>query len=75
MKKQKRKKYAYIASFRRFRIHHRILFYILGAMGVIFIWRGVWMLIDQTPIFSYPLTSLAVGVGLTIFAGVFFELV
>ncbi len=63
-----------IRRFKQFRVHHRIAFYIIGALGVIFVWRGVWTIIDNTPIFSDPFASLSIGVGLAVAGGLFFEL-
>ncbi len=73
--KHRHKHPSWLNSFKKFRIHHRIFFYVLGAFGAILIWRGVWDLVDATPIFNHPVVSLLSGVGLTVAAGVFFELV
>lgn len=64
-----------IRKFKQFRIHHRIAFYIIGALGVIFVWRGVWTIIDNTPIFNDPFASLGIGVGLAAAGGFFFEMI
>jgi hypothetical protein len=63
-----------VKKFKSFRVHHRIAFYIVGALGVIFVWRGIWTIIDATPFFSDPLASLGIGIGLAFAGGMFFEL-
>ena len=73
--KHKHKHPSWLDAFKKFRLHHRILSYTIGAFGIILVWRGVWDLVDQTPIFNHPLISLISGVGLTFAAGVFFEMV
>lgn len=66
---------SWLEAFKKFRLHHRIISYTMGAFGIILVWRGVWDIVDQTPIFNHPLVSLISGIGLTFAAGVFFEMV
>lgn len=41
--------------------HHRLLFPLVVAAGVVLVWRGLWNLFDQVPILSYSLISLSLG--------------
>lgn len=41
--------------------HHRLLFPLVVAVGVVLVWRGLWNLFDQVPILSYSFISLALG--------------
>jgi hypothetical protein len=38
------------------------LHYIVGAVGIVLIWRGVWGLADVYLLFSTPLVSFAVSI-------------
>ncbi len=41
--------------------HHKLLFPLVVAVGVVLVWRGLWNLFDQVPILSYSLISLSLG--------------
>lgn len=41
--------------------HHKLLFPLVVAVGVVLVWRGLWNLFDQVPILSYSFISLALG--------------
>lgn len=41
--------------------HHKLLFPLVVAVGVVLVWRGLWNLFDQLPIVSYSVISLALG--------------
>lgn len=59
----------------RLRKHHKIVFYVLGIIGSVFIWRGVWLVIDVAPFFNNPIVSIILGFLLVVCAGVFYNLV
>lgn len=40
---------------------HEILFAIIVLMGVVLVWRGLWGIFDTTPVISYSVVSLFVG--------------
>lgn len=42
--------------------HHKLLFPLVVAVGVVLVWRGLWNLFDQVPILSYSLISLTLGI-------------
>ncbi len=42
--------------------HHKLLFPLVVAVGVVLVWRGLWNLFDQVPILSYSFISLALGI-------------
>jgi len=45
---------------------HRALLLIVGALGIILFWRGVWILTDYTPILQDPIISIVFGIVLLI---------
>jgi len=57
-----------------FRKHHKILFSLIGVVGIILVWRGVWNLVDTTPFFNAPVISIIVGFLLVALSGFFFKL-
>lgn len=59
---------------KKFRTHHKIFIIILGLIGVVNIWRGLWGLFDLTPFLSNPLISLTIGLVLVALAGGFYKL-
>lgn len=58
----------------KFRLHHKIFFSLVGIIGVIAVWRGIWNFLDYTPIINDPATSIIFGFVLIIVSGVFFKL-
>lgn len=61
-------------NFYLFRKHHKITFSLLGVIGVILIWRGVWTIIDTAPFVNAPVISIALGLLLVAISGFFFKL-
>lgn len=45
-------------------VRHKFLFTLIITAAVVLIWRGVWLLADETPILSYAVVSLALGVAI-----------
>lgn len=41
---------------------YRMLFTLVVTAGVVLVWRGIWNLLDVTPIMSSPVVSLLVGI-------------
>ncbi|MBI4078919.1 MAG: hypothetical protein HY429_01335 [Candidatus Levybacteria bacterium] len=58
----------------RARAHHKILFSLVGIIGVVLVWRGIWTLTDATPLLNDPIASIALGIFLVILSGFFFKL-
>lgn len=56
------------------RLHHKIIFSVIGIVGIILVWRGVWTLIDATPFFNAPVISILLGILLVAISGFFFKL-
>ncbi|MBI4091317.1 hypothetical protein HY419_01030 [candidate division WWE3 bacterium] len=56
------------------RLHHRIIFTLIGAVGVVLFWRGTWGIFDATPFINHPLASVVLGLILVTIAGFFFKL-
>lgn len=48
-----------------------ILYALLGGVGVVLFWRGVWHSADEIPILSNSWVSLAVGSGVLLITGIF----
>lgn len=48
--------------------HHPIPYSILGALGVVLLWRGIWETADLFPWFGGPL-SIVVGLVILLFTG------
>lgn len=63
-----------LKNLERFRLHHKIIFSLIGIIGVIAIWRGIWNSLDYTPLINHPLGSIVVGFILVMISGVFFKL-
>lgn len=58
-----------------FRKRYKIIFTLIGVVGVILIWRGVWTIVDTLPYANDPLFSLILGLLLVVISGIFFRLV
>jgi hypothetical protein len=72
MKKNKKN---FPTKLKKLRLHHRVIFTLLGTTGIILVWRGAWTIFDTTPFLSHPLTSIIAGLSLVILSGIFFKLV
>jgi K+-transporting ATPase A subunit len=59
---------------KRLRLHHKIIFSLIGIVGIILVWRGVWTFFDNTPFLNDPVVSIIVGFLLVGFSGLFFKL-
>ena len=57
-----------------FRKHHKIIFSLIGAVGAIMVWRGVWNLVDTAPFVNAPAISIILGLFLVAISGFFFKL-
>lgn len=64
----------YSRNIKRFRIHHKIIFSLIGVVGIILVWRGVWTFVDETPFFNTPAISIILGLLLVVISGFFFKL-
>lgn len=63
-----------IGDFKRFRIHHQIFFSLVGILGVIMVWRGIWTSFEIVPFLEHPFTQIIVGFILVVFSGAFFKM-
>ncbi|MBI2074502.1 MAG: hypothetical protein HYT83_01550, partial [Candidatus Levybacteria bacterium] len=59
----------------RARLHHKLIFSLLGVIGVVLVWRGIWTLTDAIPFLNDPITSVIIGLLMVILSGFFFKLV
>jgi len=46
---------------------------LLAVIGVVFFWRGAWMVMDITPIVENPFVSIAIGLAIMTFSGVIYR--
>ena len=60
---------------RSLKTHHKVLFTLIGASGVILVWRGLWGIFDTTPFLNHPVASFVVGLTLVIASGFLFRVV
>lgn len=74
MKKSKSSFGNSIRGIKRLRLHHKIIFSLIGIVGIILVWRGVWTFFDNTPFLNDPVVSIIVGFLLVGFSGLFFKL-
>lgn len=56
-------------KFRHKLSHWPILYAFIGSIGVVLIWRGVWMIADSMEMSGF--ISMALGVGISIVSGLF----
>ncbi|MBI2032491.1 MAG: hypothetical protein HYT09_02490 [Candidatus Levybacteria bacterium] len=63
-----------ISKIREARERHKIISTLMGIVGVVLIWRGIWTITDSLPYFNHPWLSLLVGLILVIVSGIFFKL-
>jgi hypothetical protein len=68
------KRNKYVTRFRQMRIHHKLIFSLVGLVGVIFVWNGVWRLIESTPVIGHPVSAIFIGLALAAISGVIFSL-
>lgn len=62
------------SKFKRMRLHHKLIFSILGTVGVVAFWRGIWSFFDGTPYLSHPISSIGVGLVLLVISGFLYKL-
>lgn len=59
---------------KKLRSSHKAIFIILGLIGTISIWRGVWNLLDTSPFVSHPIASVIIGAILIALSGLFYKI-
>ena len=68
------KRSRYINRLRKARLHHKIIFYFIGSLGAIFVWKGFWDLLDKQPFVGHPIELIAIGVVLAGISGALFRI-
>lgn len=68
------KRGGYISRLRKARAHHRILFYFIGSLGAIFVWKGFWDLLEKEPFRGHPIELLIIGIVLAGISGALFRI-
>ena len=48
-----------------------IIYALIGGVGVVLFWRGVWHTADETPLLHNSWVSLGVGAGILLITGIF----
>lgn len=56
------------------RFRRKIFVSLLGTVGVVLLWRGLWMLFDLTPFVEHPIISVFVGIFVLIVSGFLYKL-
>lgn len=65
----------YSKKIKEFRERYRITFTLIGVVGIILIWRGVWTIVDTLPYVNNPFLSLLIGFIFVAVSGIFFRLI
>ncbi|TXG78665.1 hypothetical protein E6Q11_00680 [Candidatus Dojkabacteria bacterium] len=53
--------------------HRRVIITIFATVGVVAVWRGIWITFDHLPYFDNPLVAIALALGILIVAAVYFR--
>lgn len=56
------------------RFRRKITVSLLGTIGVVLLWRGLWMIFDLTPLVSHPFVSIGLGLFVLILSGFLYKL-
>lgn len=64
----------YINRLRKARVHHKIIFYFVGFLGAIFVWKGFWDLLDKQSFIEHPFVLIAIGIMLAGISGTIFRI-
>ena len=72
-KHRKRTKNSVLGKLYKMRLHHKIIFALIGGVGAILMWRGVWNLSDLAPFLDNPFASVIAGLILLAISGLFFK--
>lgn len=53
--------------------HRRIVISILATVGVVAVWRGIWIAFDHIPYFDNPLVAISLALLILVLAGAYFR--
>ena len=70
-----RKSNKYINRLRKARVHHKLIFSLIGAFGIIFVWKGVWSLLDAQPFIGHSIEIILMGLLLAAISGALFKMI
>ncbi|OGC50381.1 hypothetical protein A2716_04205 [candidate division WWE3 bacterium RIFCSPHIGHO2_01_FULL_40_23] len=59
---------------KKLQLKHKVIFTLIGSVGVILVWRGIWTFSDINPFLNNPVSSIVVGLILVIISGFLFKL-
>lgn len=60
-------------AIKKFKFHHKALFAATVFLGLVFLWYGVWSIIDVTPILHNPYVALVLGLVLLLGTGMYYD--
>lgn len=66
MAKKRTKKVPYLT-------HRKIGFTIFATVGVVAVWRGIWIVFDSLPFFEKPLIAGGLAIFIIVVAGIYFK--
>lgn len=46
---------------------------IFATIGVVAVWRGVWIFFDHVPYFDNPIVAITVAIAILVLAGAYFR--
>jgi hypothetical protein len=56
------------------RFRRKIVVSLLGTIGVVLLWRGLWIMFDWTPLVNHPFVSMLLGLLVLILSGFLYKL-
>ncbi len=56
------------------RFRRKIVVSLLGTVGVVLLWRGLWLVFDLTPLVSHPFASIILGLFVLVLSGFLYKL-
>lgn len=66
MARKKSKKLPYPAK-------EKLIFSILATVGVVAVWRGIWIVFDSLPFFERPIVAGGLAIIILLIAGIYFR--
>lgn len=52
---------------------NKMAFSILATVGVVAVWRGIWIVFDALPYFERPIVAGGIAILILIIAGIYFK--
>ena len=58
---------------KRLRFRHKVIYALLGFIGVVMAWRGFWRLLNEIPLLENSIVCLVAGISILLVTGAFFK--